>query len=153
MNQPLAQFGDILVVDDEESVVEVVTLYLKRDGFEVRVARDGRSAIEAIRNELPALLVLDLMLPGLDGLEIMRRLRNDPTSDVPVIMLTARSQETDRICIEMFQWFGRGRHNLLGQLGKPLPGRDPLEIAAGLYLHQRPAGGKFQRLPGTIGCL
>lgn len=97
MNQPLAQMGDILVVDDEESVVEVVTLYLKRDGFEVRVARDGRAAIDAVREKLPALLVLDLMLPELDGLEIMRRLRNDPTSNVPVIMLTARSQETDRI--------------------------------------------------------
>lgn len=97
MNQPLAQMGDILVVDDEESVVEVVTLYLKRDGFDVRVARDGRAAIDAVREKLPALLVLDLMLPELDGLEIMRRLRNDPTSNVPVIMLTARSQETDRI--------------------------------------------------------
>jgi DNA-binding response OmpR family regulator len=97
MNQPLAQFGDILVVDDEESVVEVVSLYLKRDGFEVRIARNGRAALDAIRETLPALLVLDLMLPELDGLEIMRRLRNDPTSNVPVIMLTARSQETDRI--------------------------------------------------------
>ncbi|MCP4356831.1 MAG: response regulator transcription factor [Chloroflexi bacterium] len=97
MNQPLAQFGDILIVDDEESVVEVVSLYLQREGFDVRVARDGRTALNAIRDNLPSLMVLDLMLPEVDGLEIMRRLRNDPTSDVPVIMLTARRQETDRI--------------------------------------------------------
>lgn len=97
MNQPLAQYGDVLVVDDEESVVEVVSLYLQREGFEVRIARDGRTAIHAILQKLPALVVLDLMLPGLDGLEIMRRLRDDPTSNVPVIMLTARRQETDRI--------------------------------------------------------
>lgn len=97
INQPLAQYGDVLVVDDEASVVEVVSLYLQREGFGVRVARDGRAAIDAIRQQLPALVVLDLMLPEVDGLEIMRRLRGDPTSSVPVIMLTARQQEIDRI--------------------------------------------------------
>ena len=97
MNQSLAEFGDILVVDDEASVVEVVSLYLKREGFAVRVARDGRSALTAIQEELPALVVLDLMLPEIDGLEIIRRLRDNPTTDIPVIMLTARQQETDRI--------------------------------------------------------
>lgn len=96
-NQPLAQFGDILVVDDEASVVEVVSLYLQREGFMVRVARDGRAALNAIRQQLPALVILDVMLPEVDGLEIMRRLRHDPTSNVPVIMLTARQQEIDRI--------------------------------------------------------
>lgn len=97
MNQPLSEFGDILVVDDEASVVEVVSLYLKREGFSVRVARDGRSALTAIQTQLPALVVLDLMLPEIDGLEIIRRLRDSPTTDIPVIMLTARQQETDRI--------------------------------------------------------
>ena len=97
MNQPLTEFGDILVVDDEASVVEVVSLYIKREGFDVRVARDGRSALTAIQEKLPALVVLDLMLPEVDGLEIMRRLRNNPETDIPVIMLTARQQETDRI--------------------------------------------------------
>ena len=96
-NQPLSEFGDILVVDDEASVVEVVCLYLQREGFTVRVARDGRSALAAIQEEPPALVVLDLMLPEIDGLEIMRRLRDNAEIDVPVIMLTARRQETDRI--------------------------------------------------------
>jgi DNA-binding response OmpR family regulator len=89
--------GDILVVDDEASVVEVVSLYLKRDGFRVRQARDGREALAALRAQRPDLMVLDLMLPHVDGLEIMRRLRDEPGDTVPVIMLTARSQETDRI--------------------------------------------------------
>ena len=97
MNQPLSEFGDILIVDDEASVVEVVSLYIKREGFDVRVARDGRSALRAIQENLPALVVLDLMLPEVDGLEIMRRLRDNPATDIPVIMLTARQQETDRI--------------------------------------------------------
>jgi DNA-binding response OmpR family regulator len=88
---------EILVVDDEASVVEVLTLYLRREGFDVRQARDGEEALAAIRNKRPALIVLDLMLPGIDGLEIMRRLRLEDNDDVPVIMLTARSQETDRI--------------------------------------------------------
>lgn len=89
--------GDILVVDDEISVVEVVSLYLRRDGFDVRVANNGREALTAIQSKLPTLVVLDVMLPELDGLEIMRRLRADPTLDIPVILLTARSQEVDRI--------------------------------------------------------
>ena len=93
----LGVYGDILVVDDEAAVVEVVALYLRRDGFEVRVAHDGLSAQEAIDEKLPALVVLDVMLPGLDGLALMRRLRANPGIDVPVILLTARSQEADRI--------------------------------------------------------
>lgn len=89
--------GDILVVDDEASVVEVVSLYLKREGFQVRIARDGQEALRAIAQQRPALVVLDLMLPKVDGLEIMRRLQDEPGQTVPVIMLTARRQETDRI--------------------------------------------------------
>jgi DNA-binding response OmpR family regulator len=88
---------EILVVDDEASVLEVVTLYLRREGFGVRTARDGRTALAEILARPPALVVLDLMLPQVDGLEIMRRLRADRTTQIPVIMLTARSQETDRI--------------------------------------------------------
>ena len=92
----ITDLGDILVVDDEASVVEVVSLYLKREGFKVRVARDGRQALTAVRDQAPALVVLDLMLPEIDGLAILRALRGDAVN-VPVIMLTARQQETDRI--------------------------------------------------------
>jgi DNA-binding response OmpR family regulator len=88
---------NILVVDDEASVVEVVSLYLKREGFRVRTALDGRQALDAIDEQRPALVVLDLMLPQVDGLAILRRLRQEMEPGVPVIMLTARSQEIDRI--------------------------------------------------------
>ena len=91
------ELGDILVVDDEASVVEVLKLYLQREGFSVRIARDGQAALTAVRQKPPTLIVLDLMLPHIDGMEILRRLRENPATDVPVIMLTARSQETDRI--------------------------------------------------------
>jgi DNA-binding response OmpR family regulator len=97
MEMTYSEKPDILVVDDEASVVEVVSLYLKREGYEVRQARDGETALAALEERKPALVVLDLMLPHIDGLEIMRRLRAEPAANVPVIMLTARSQETDRI--------------------------------------------------------
>ncbi|RMG92215.1 MAG: DNA-binding response regulator [Chloroflexi bacterium] len=89
--------AEILVVDDEASVVEVVSLYLRREGFSVRVAKDGLQALAALEERLPTLVILDLMLPRVDGLEILRRLRQDEGVSVPVIMLTARGQETDRI--------------------------------------------------------
>jgi len=85
----------ILVVDDEVNVSEVVSLYLAREGFRVATARDGPAALEEAARQRPSLIVLDLMLPGLDGLEITRRLRGEGA--VPIIMLTARSQEADRI--------------------------------------------------------
>lgn len=88
---------DILIVDDEASVVEVVGLYLRKDGYEVRSASDGLEALAAIREKPPNLIVLDLMLPKVGGIEVMRRIREELAEQVPVIMLTARGQETDRI--------------------------------------------------------
>ena len=85
----------ILVVDDDVTVSEVVARYLERDGFEVEVRADGREALDRALAEPPDLVVLDLMLPGMDGLEICRRLR--AIAPVPIVMLTARTQESDRI--------------------------------------------------------
>ncbi len=85
----------ILVVDDEPSIREVVSLYLKRAGYEVVVAEDGQAALEALDARTPDLVVLDLMLPEVDGIEITRQLRAQ--GDTPIIMLTARREETDRI--------------------------------------------------------
>ena len=85
----------ILVVDDEPSISEVVTIYLQRAGYQVTVARDGQAALEAIERQPPDLVVLDLMLPKVDGLEITRRLRAQ--GNTPIIMLTARREESDRI--------------------------------------------------------
>jgi DNA-binding response OmpR family regulator len=85
----------ILVVDDERNIVDLVELYLKREGYRVDRAHDGDSALERIRAEEPALVVLDIMLPGLDGFEVCRRVRAG--SDVPIIMLTARDEDIDKI--------------------------------------------------------
>jgi len=85
----------VLVVDDEPMVTEVVERYLIRDGFDVSTADDGDVALALAQTWSPDLIVLDLMLPGKDGLEVCRTLRRD--SSVPIIMLTARGDETDRI--------------------------------------------------------
>ncbi|MEJ2210028.1 MAG: response regulator transcription factor [Anaerolineae bacterium] len=85
----------ILVVEDEPSIREVVSLYLRRAGYDVTVVGDGRTALESLVGHMPHLVVLDLMLPEVDGLEIMRWLRE--RGDTPVIMLTARRSEPDRI--------------------------------------------------------
>jgi DNA-binding response OmpR family regulator len=85
----------ILVVDDEASIREVLTQYLELEGFTVLQAADGVEALRSAEAQPPDLVVLDLMLPGMDGLEVCRRLR--ATSAVPILMLTARSDETDKL--------------------------------------------------------
>jgi two-component system alkaline phosphatase synthesis response regulator PhoP len=85
----------ILVIDDEPSIVNLVSAYLKPEGYQVYTATDGPSGLKAARAFKPDLIVLDLMLPGMDGLELLSRLRRE--SDVYVIMLTARTEETDKI--------------------------------------------------------
>lgn len=85
----------ILLVDDDRTVAEVVTRYLEREGFAVEWVADGRTAIDRALEDPPELIVLDLMLPKVDGLEVCRRIR--ALNPVPVIMLTARSDEADRV--------------------------------------------------------
>ena len=89
--------GTVLVVDDEPIVVEVVSKYLQRAGFHVVAAATGDRAIEAALTGRPALIVLDVMLPGIDGVEVCRRLREEHGVRAPVILLTARGEEADRI--------------------------------------------------------
>jgi len=93
--------GSLLVVDDEPTITEVLSRYLQRAGYETRVAADGPQALELARDRRPDLVILDLMLPGLDGLEVMRRLRafdeGSVRPRVPIILLTARGEESDRI--------------------------------------------------------
>jgi two-component system response regulator VicR len=85
----------ILVVDDEETIREVVRRYLEREGYVVREAADGYEALDIIQHDPPALIVLDLMLPGIDGLSLTQHLRQD--HQIPIIMLTAKSEDNDRI--------------------------------------------------------
>jgi two-component system, OmpR family, response regulator ResD len=89
--------GSVLVVDDEPTIAEVVARYLNRAGYATRVAANGREALDAAATERPDLVVLDLMLPGIDGLEVMRRLREQDRDRVAVILLTAKGEESDRV--------------------------------------------------------
>ena len=86
--------GSVLVVDDEPTIGEVVSKYLERAGYETRLASDGYEALEAVAQSRPDLIVLDLMLPGIDGLEVMRRVRDRSTA---IILLTAKGEESDRV--------------------------------------------------------
>jgi two-component system alkaline phosphatase synthesis response regulator PhoP len=88
----------ILVVDDDKQIVRLVRSYLEQAGYKVLVASDGETALHAIRHDDPNLVVLDLMLPDLDGWEITRIIRSDPAlADLPIVMLTARVEDTDKI--------------------------------------------------------
>jgi DNA-binding response OmpR family regulator len=85
----------VLVVEDEASIASFVSLYLKNAGYDVRAVTTGSAALTQVASEQPALIILDLMLPDLDGIEICRRIRK--TSDVPILMLTARDEDVDKI--------------------------------------------------------
>ena len=85
----------ILVVDDEAHIVDLVRLYLEREGYRVRSAANGQAALSEVRGHPPAMVILDVMLPGMDGFEVCRRLRAE--SQVPVLMLTARDEDLDKI--------------------------------------------------------
>jgi two-component system alkaline phosphatase synthesis response regulator PhoP len=86
----------VLVVDDEEDILELLKFNLSREGYQVTCATSGEQALRLVRSEKPDLVVLDLMLPGIDGLEVTRRLKNDPdTKNLPIIMLTAKGEEAD----------------------------------------------------------
>src|SRR5437763_1099450 len=89
--------GSVLVVDDEPTIAEVVSRYLERAGYRTRVAGDGAQALEAAAKQRPDLVVLDLMLPRIDGLEVMRRLREQDPDRIAVILLTAKGEESDRV--------------------------------------------------------
>jgi len=91
----MVQNPTILVVDDEQAIVDVLHYNLTKAHYRVLVARDGETALDLARRERPDLVILDLMLPGLDGLEVCRQLRVD--GDIPIIMLTARDEEVDRV--------------------------------------------------------
>lgn len=95
-NPPQAKKRTILVVDDEKDIVDLITYNLQRNGYDVLCALNGTEALELAQKHAPDLVVLDLMLPGIDGTEVARRLKADPrTASLPIIMLTAKGEETD----------------------------------------------------------
>jgi len=85
----------ILVVDDERNIVELARMYLRNEGFEIEAAYNGREALEKARTLHPSLVLLDIMMPEMDGLEVMRTLRKE--TDIPVVMLTARADDVDKV--------------------------------------------------------
>jgi len=88
----------ILVVDDEEPIQELLRFNLEKEGYRVSVAKDGQEALKHVENDQPDLIVLDLMLPGMDGLEVCRKLRSNPKfQQIPIIMLTAKGEEIDKV--------------------------------------------------------
>jgi DNA-binding response OmpR family regulator len=89
--------GTVLVVDDEPTIAEVVSRYLQRAGYVTLIAADGQDALTTAAQHWPDLVVLDLMLPRIDGLEVMRRLREHDRGRLPIILLTAKGEESDRI--------------------------------------------------------
>src|SRR5688572_26098485 len=89
--------GSVLVVDDEPTIGLVVSRYLERAGYDTRIAADGLAALDAVAERSPDLIVLDLMLPGIDGLEVMRRVRERTDRTSAVILLTAKGDESDRV--------------------------------------------------------
>jgi len=89
---------DILIVEDEAEIAQLIQLYLEKEGFSCRVCRDGISALQVFQEQKPDLIILDLMIPGLDGLEVCARIRQKPGAKDPyILMLTARGEELDRI--------------------------------------------------------
>lgn len=91
-------YGKVLVVDDEVHIVELIKFNLEGNGYSVIEAYDGHNALEIAKKDDIDIVILDLMLPGIDGIEVCRRLRKDPaTEKIPIIMLTAKSEETDKV--------------------------------------------------------
>jgi len=130
--------GTILVVDDEANIADLVELYLRKEGFRVLKAGTGEDGLAAVKRERPRLVVLDVGLPGIDGLEVCRRLQSEATpgeQSIPVIFLTARDSEIDRILgLEM------GADDYLT---KPF---SPRELVARVKaILRRSAGGRYER--------
>ena len=131
----------VLIVDDEKNIVEAVKYNLERDGYRILVAHDGARALELARRELPDLVLLDWMLPELDGLEVCRLLKHgDNTKHIPIIMLTVKSDETDKVLgLEM------GADDYVT---KPFSARELLaRVKALLRRAQPPAADVFQLDP------
>jgi two-component system response regulator VicR len=133
----MVESGRVLVVDDEPIVRDVLSRYLSREGFDVGTASDGESALRSFANAKPDLVLLDLMLPRVDGFEVFRRIR--ARNGTPVIMLTARGEETDRIV-----GLDLGADDYVG---KPF---SPREVVARVKAVLRRAGGEAEEPPDEM---
>lgn len=93
-------YSKILIVDDDENICELLTLYLEKEGYQVICSHDGQEALEVFKEENPDLIILDIMLPGMDGKEVCRHIKRN--SDVPILMLSAKAETFDKVlCLEL----------------------------------------------------
>ncbi|MDB4913886.1 MAG: ArsR family transcriptional regulator [Gemmatimonadetes bacterium] len=142
---PVTTGERILVVDDEADIVALVAYHLAKSGYRVSTASSGNEALDAARRERPALIVLDLMLPGMSGFEVLERLHaDDATRDIAVLMLTARREETDRI-----QGLSLGADDYLTKPFSP----QELVLRVGAILRRLGAGGATNSDKIQIGTL
>ena len=143
---PMTPSGErVLVVDDEPDIVALVAYHLAKAGYRVATASSGTDALESARRERPAIIVLDLMLPGMSGYEVLEQLRaNDATRDVAVLMLTARREEADRI-----QGLSLGADDYLTKPFSP----QELVLRVGAILRRLSAGGATSGDRLQIGAL
>ncbi len=127
----------ILVVDDERHIVRLVEVNLTRAGYDVVTAYDGVEALEAVKNETPDMIVLDVMMPRMDGFEVLRRLQADPeTQNIPVIMLTAKAQDAD-----VFKGWSSG---VSSYLTKPFNPRELLTFVERIFQSLEDRGGGLE---------
>jgi two-component system OmpR family response regulator len=121
----------VVVVEDERNIIEAISFILSRDGWEVKTHSNGHDAVEAVRARAPDLVILDVMLPGKSGFDILQDMRkDDELSTIPVLMLTARGQERDR---EMAERAGADRY-----MTKPFSNAEVLEAVRDLVGDERP---------------
>jgi DNA-binding response OmpR family regulator len=137
MSEPMAAGQTILVVEDEEAIASFVAAYLRKDGFDVRTTSSGRAALDIVGTDKPALVVLDLMLPDVDGVEVCRRIR--ASGELPVLMLTARDDDLDKIA-----GFEAGADDYLT---KPF---NPRELVARVRAILRRSGSGGRRQEGVL---
>ena len=129
----------ILVVDDERHIVRLVEVNLARAGYDVATAYDGVEALEKVKSEKPDMIVLDVMMPRMDGFEVLKRLQADPeTQDIPVIMLTAKAQDAD-----IFRGWSSG---VSSYLTKPFNPRELLTFDERIFQSLEEGGGEEEEV-------
>src|SRR5437867_9379922 len=137
-NKNAAGSGPILVVDDDPKIAQLVRAYLEREGFTVTSASDGVAALAAVREQRPRLIILDLMLPELDGLSVARRVREE--SDIPILMLSARGSVAERV-----NGIAEGADDYL-----PKPFSPAAQVVRVKAILRRPAIGRETREPPPL---
>lgn len=138
----------VLIVEDEPEIAELIRFHLERDGMDARAVYSGRHAIELLKRDPPDLLVLDLMLPDVGGLEICRRMKQAPeTRDIPVVMVTARGEETDVVAgLEL----GADDYVIKPFSPRVLMARIRAVLRRGIEMAASPIDNRMQRLDGQL---